>query len=83
MDKERFNKIFDETLKLAGKNFWTQEKVQERIDRASDENGKLDLYQFGAYLADQSREYTNQFIYTLLFDLLVDDTDPDSNSGSK
>ena len=65
MNKDEFNKIFDHNMDLASNEFWSQEKIQERIDHFSDENGKLDMNRFGAFLADQSREYTEKFTYNL------------------
>lgn len=83
MNKDEFNRIFDHNMDLASNEFWTQEKVQERIDHFSDENGKLDMNRFGAFLADQSRKYTEKFTYNLLFDLFVDDVPNDSQKDSE
>ncbi|MCS6142277.1 hypothetical protein FH621_01705 [Latilactobacillus curvatus] len=83
MNKDEFNKIFDHNMDLASNEFWSQEKIQERIDHFSDENGKLDMNRFGAFLADQSREYTEKFTYNLLFDLLVGDATNDSAKDSE
>ncbi|MCP8851785.1 hypothetical protein [Latilactobacillus sakei] len=83
MNKDEFNKIFDHNMDLASNEFWSQEKIQERIDQFSDKNGKLDMNRFGVFLADQSRVYTEKFTYNLLFDLLVDDATNDSQKDSE
>lgn len=74
MDASKFNKTFDEVIEKAS-SYWNNEQVMRRLEKFSDKDGQLSLENAVMFAQEQSRDYTERFVYDLLFSLLVDKSD--------
>lgn len=73
MDKKKFNKIFDQALDET-KDFWDKEKTVNRLKEiVGNDVKKVRLEDAMVFARLEAVNYTNEFVYNLLYDLLVND----------
>lgn len=73
MTKEEFDKIFNQSLDRT-KVFWDKDQVHKRLkDFLGSDSIALSPNDAMTYARLEAQEYTNQFVYNVLHDLLVKD----------
>ncbi|MBZ1505996.1 MULTISPECIES: hypothetical protein [Leuconostoc] len=74
MNRKELDEAFEKVAAKSEK-YWSPEECLKRIDKFTDDNGKLDMYQMVYFLQSQSADYTNRFVRTVLEELLLSDQD--------
>ena len=77
MTKTEFDRLFKKYL--IEYNTRDPKVMKEKIEKFKDKDGKINSTQLTLFVLQESIEYTNKMLYSLLLDIVVKDEDKEHN----